>query len=216
MPFPWGRWQAGGFDLRCVSGVVFLAMGRENRVVLVRHAETEWSKSGQHTSFTDIPLTEAGREAARELRSVLAQWHFSRVFSSPLQRAVETAELAGFRERIELDPGLTEWNYGEYEGITTAEIRETVPGWTVFSHPCPGGETAGDVSARVDTVLERARSADGDVALFAHGHVGRVVVARWSELAATDGRHFVLSTGTITVLGWERETPAILRMNAVS
>ncbi|MFP6663333.1 MAG: histidine phosphatase family protein [Deltaproteobacteria bacterium] len=191
-------------------------MARGNRVVLIRHAETAWSRSGQHTSFTDIPMTEAGREVARGLAPVLADWDFSLVLTSPLQRARETADLAGFGAIAELDAGLTEWNYGAYEGITTAEIRETVPGWTVFTHPCPGGETAEEVSARVDLVLERARAADGDVALFAHGHIGRVIVSRWNGLAATEGKHFVLSTGRLTVLGWERESPAILRLNAPS
>ena len=191
-------------------------MVEKNQVVLVRHAETAWSKSGQHTSFTDIPLTEAGRNAARDLRPLLAGWDFALALSSPLQRARETAELAGLGSGLELDPGLTEWNYGEYEGITTAEIRKTVPDWTVFSHPCPGGETSAQVAARVDAVLARARAAAGPVVLFAHGHVGRVVVCRWLGFDANQGRHFVLSTGTITVLGWERENPAILRMNTLS
>jgi broad specificity phosphatase PhoE len=191
-------------------------MPEKNQVVLVRHAETAWSKSGQHTSFTDIPLTDDGRLASRDLRPILAGWDFSLALSSPLQRARETAELAGVSEGLALDPGLTEWNYGEYEGITTAEIRKTVPGWTVFSHPCPGGESGAEVAARVDRVLERARAADGPVVLFAHGHVGRVVVCRWLGFEPSAGRHFVLSTGTITVLGWERETPAILRMNTLS
>lgn len=183
-------------------------------MVLVRHAETEWSRSGRHTSFTDIPLTPAGEEAARGLPDALAGWEFSLVLSSPLQRARRTAELAGLAEGIETEPGLTEWNYGEYEGITTAEIRETVPGWTVFSHPCPGGESAAEVAARVDRVLDRVRAAPGDVALFAHGHVGRVVVCRWNGLAPEQGRHFVLDPGRVTVLGHERENPAILRLNA--
>lgn len=191
-------------------------MGHQKRIVLVRHAETEWSRSGRHTSFTDIPLTEAGEDAARGLVVPLAQWDFSLVLSSPLQRARRTAELAGLGEHVVEEPGLVEWNYGEYEGITTAEIRRSVPGWTVFSHVCPGGESAADVAARVDAVLERAREADGDVALFAHGHVGRVVVCRWTGLEAQQGRHFVLDPGTITVLGQERETPAILRLNAPS
>lgn len=191
-------------------------MSEKHPVILVRHAETAWSKSGQHTSYSDIPLTEDGRRSARDLRPILDGWDFALALSSPLQRARETADLAGLSAGLELDPGLTEWNYGEYEGITTAEIRKTVPGWTVFSHPCPGGETGAEVAARVDRVLERAHGADGPVALFAHGHVGRVVVCRWLGFEPTEGRHFVLSTGTITVLGWERETPAILRMNTLS
>jgi broad specificity phosphatase PhoE len=191
-------------------------MAARHHVVLIRHAETAWSRSGQHTSFTDIALTEAGREAARGLAPALAAWDFSLVLSSPLQRARETAELAGFGDAAQLDTGLVEWNYGEYEGITTAEIREKVPGWTVFTHPCPGGETADQVSARVDVVLARAHGAGGDVALFAHGHIGRVIISRWTRLAATEGKHFALSTGVLTVLGWERENPVILRLNAAS
>jgi probable phosphoglycerate mutase len=185
-----------------------------NRVVLARHGETEWSKSGQHTSYSDIPLTSVGRERAKSLRPAMAKWTFALVLSSPLQRALETCRIAGLGDRAELEPDLVEWNYGEYEGKTTTEIRKKVPGWTVFSHPSPGGETPEQVAARVDRVIARARAASGDVALFAHGHVLRVLVARWAELDPRMAKHFLLDVGTISVLGWERDTPAIQLWNS--
>ena len=177
----------------------------------MRHGETEWSASGRHTSTTDIPLTAAGEESARSLAPRLGE--FALVLSSPRSRALRTAELAGFPSP-EVDPDLVEWDYGDYEGVTTAEIRESVPGWTVWTHPCPGGETAADVSARLDRVIARCQAADGDVLLVAHGHSLRALTARWLELPVTDGRHFRLDTGTISVLGWERETPVVLRWNS--
>ena len=188
--------------------------GSRHRVVLARHGETEWSKTLKHTSYSDIPLTAVGREDAKALGPALARWNFSLVLSSPLQRALETCRLGGLGDRAEIDPDLVEWNYGEYEGITTAEIRETVPGWTVFSHPCPGGETAEQVAARVDRVIERARAAEGDVVLFAHGHVLRVLASRWIELDPRMGKHLLLGTGTLSALGWERDTPALDFWNA--
>lgn len=185
-----------------------------HRIVLARHGETEWSKAWKHTSYTDIPLTETGRERAKSLVDEMAAFDFALVLSSPLVRALETCKIAGLGDRAELEPDLVEWNYGAYEGITTAEIRKTVPGWTVFSHPSPGGETAEQVAERCDRVIARARAAGGDVALFAHGHVLRVLTARWLEMDPRMGRHFVLSTGTISVLGWERDTPALQLWNA--
>ena len=185
-----------------------------HRIVLARHGETEWSKAWKHTSYTDIPLTETGRERAKSLVDEMAAFDFALVLSSPLVRALETCKIAGLGDRAELEPDLVEWNYGAYEGITTAEIRKTVPGWTVFSHPSPGGETAEQVAERCDRVIARARAAGGDVALFAHGHVLRVLTARWLEMDPRMVRHFVLSTGTISVLGWERDTPALQLWNA--
>jgi len=185
-----------------------------HQVVIARHGETEWSKAWKHTSYSDIPLTEHGREHAQSLRPEMAKWTFALVLSSPLIRALDTCRIAGLGDRAELEPDLVEWNYGEYEGITTAEIRKTVPGWTVFSHPSPGGETPEQVAERVDRVVERARGADGDVALFAHGHVLRVLTARWLGLDPRMAKHFVLSTGTVSVLGWERDTPALQLWNA--
>jgi probable phosphoglycerate mutase len=180
---------------------------------LVRHGETEWSKSGQHTGLTDVPLTDAGRAQARRLRRGLGRRKFAFVLSSPMSRALETARLAGFGDRIQVDPELHEWNYGRYEGLTTTEIQKTVPGWTVWTHPIPGGETADEVAARVDRVIARVRTAPGDVALFAHGHVLRVLTARWLGLPPTDGRLLALGTATVSVLGWERETAVVERWN---
>lgn len=184
------------------------------RVVLVRHGETAWSLSGQHTGVTDIPLTENGRAVARRLLPVLARERFALVLSSPRQRAFETAGIAGLGERTAVDPDLAEWNYGVYEGLTTPQIRERVPGWTVFTHPCPEGETGAQVAARADRVLARAQAAGGDVALFSHGHMGRVLAARWLGLPPEAGRYFLLGTATLNVLGHERQTRAIEIWNA--
>ncbi|HVL53103.1 MAG TPA: histidine phosphatase family protein [Vitreimonas sp.] len=183
------------------------------RAWLVRHGETEWSLSGQHTGRTDVALTDAGETQARVLGSRLAGHAFALALSSPMRRALDTARLAGFGDRTVVDPDLCEWNYGEYEGITTAQIRETVPGWTVWTHPIPGGESRDEVENRVDRAVERIRAADGDVAVFAHGHILRVLAARWIGLRAADGRRLSLRTATVSVLGWERETPVIDRWN---
>lgn len=180
-----------------------------NRLVLARHGETEWSRAWKHTSYTDVPLTENGRRKATALVAELSRFDFALVLSSPLLRARETCRIAGLEGRAEIDPDLVEWNYGSYEGLTTAEIRESVPGWTVFSHPSPGGETPDAVATRVDRVIARTREAGGDVALFAHGHVLRVLTARWLGLDPRLARHFALRTGTVSVLGWERDIPAL-------
>jgi probable phosphoglycerate mutase len=180
---------------------------------LLRHGETEWSKSGQHTGRTDVPLTVAGRAQVRRLRRKLGRRTFALALSSPMSRALDTAGLAGFGDRVEIDPDLHEWNYGKYEGMTTVEIRRTVPGWSVWTHPIPDGETAHEVAARVDRVIARVRSAPGDALLFAHGHVLRVLAARWLGLPPTDGRLFALGTATVSVLGWERETAVVERWN---
>lgn len=180
---------------------------------LVRHGETAWSKSGQHTGRTDVPLTEAGRAQARRLQRKLGRRRFVLVLSSPMSRALDTARLAGFGDGVEVDPDLHEWGYGGYEGLTTPEIRKTVPGWSVWTHPIPDGETAREVGARVDRVIARVRAAPGDAAIFAHGHVLRVLAARWLGLPPTDGRLLALGTATVSVLGWERETPVVERWN---
>jgi len=146
-------------------------------VYVIRHGETAWSLSGQHTGTTDIPLTDNGRRLAERLCPVLAKEAFARVFVSPLQRARETCELAGLGNRAVIDPDLVEWNYGEYEGLTPKQIHEKVPGWLIFRDGCPSGEMPEQVGGRVDRVIARARVVDGDVALFAHGHVLRVLVA---------------------------------------
>ncbi|WP_210440285.1 histidine phosphatase family protein [Nocardioides xinjiangensis] len=179
---------------------------------IVRHGETEWSRDGRHTSTTDLPLTEAGEQAATSLAPRLAEVAFDLVLTSPRQRARRTAELAGFAD-AQLDEDLVEWAYGDYEGVTTAEIREQVPGWTVWSHASPGGETAEGVSARLDRVVARAREHDRTL-VFAHGHSLRVLTARWLEQPAEEGRFFKLDTSTISVLGYEREHPALLRWNS--
>jgi broad specificity phosphatase PhoE len=182
-------------------------------VWLVRHGETEWSASGRHTSTSDIPLTPKGEEAAAELEPRLSSHDFALVLSSPRQRARRTAELAGF-PTPEVDEDLVEWDYGEYEGITTEEIREHDPGWTIWTGTTPGGETAEQVSARLDRVVERCRAVDGDALLFAHGHCLRALTARWLELPVADGQHFKLDTGTVSTLGYERDVPVVSRWNS--
>ena len=178
-------------------------------VFTIRHGETAWSLSGQHTGTTDIPLTDNGRRLAERLRPVLAKEPFALVLCSPMQRARETCKLAGLGNSAVIDADLSEWNYGEYEGLTSAEIRETRPGWLVFRDGCPGGETPEQVGIRTDRVIARARAASGDVAMFAHGHVLRALVARWIGLPATAGQHFLLDTGTLCVLGYYRDIPAV-------
>jgi len=179
---------------------------------LVRHGETEWSRDGRHTSTTDLPLTPAGEAAATALAPRLADVEFDLVLTSPRRRARRTAELAGFTDAV-VDEGLAEWAYGDYEGVTTQEIRETVPGWTVWTHPSPGGESADEVSARLDRVVERVRE-HGRVLVFAHGHSLRVLTARWLCQPAEEGRFFQLDTATVSVLGFERETPVLLKWNS--
>jgi probable phosphoglycerate mutase len=178
-------------------------------VFAIRHGETAWSVSGQHTGTTDIPLTDNGRRLAERIRPVLAREAFALVLVSPLQRARETCELAGLGNRALTDPDLAEWNYGDYEGLTPAQIHEGAPGWLIFRDGCPGGEAPEQVGARVDRVIARARATDASVALFAHGHVLRVLVARWIGLPAGAGQHFLLDTGTLCVLGYYRDIPAI-------
>lgn len=180
---------------------------------LVRHGETVWSRDGRHTSVTDLDLTETGREVASGLGERLAGTHFDRVLTSPRTRARVTAELAGFDD-AEIDDDLVEWAYGDYEGVTTAQIRETVPGWTVWSHPIPGGESAQQIGARLDRVVNRARRKGGRTLAFAHGHSLRVLAARWLGLPPEDGRLLRLDTATVSVLGKERESPVVLRWNA--
>jgi broad specificity phosphatase PhoE len=180
---------------------------------LVRHGETEWSAAGRHSGWTDLVLTEVGEAQARAVGHLLRGTAFSRVFTSPLSRAAVTARLAGYPAAERLDD-LREWNYGRDEGRTTAEIRLERPGWSVWRDGPLGGETAAQVGVRVDRVISLARSMDGPMLLFAHAHVLRILAARWVGLAPTDGGRFVLDTATVSVLGWERETPVILRWNA--
>jgi broad specificity phosphatase PhoE len=175
----------------------------------IRHGETEWSLSGQHTGTTDIPLTDNGRRLAERLQPVLAKETFALVLVSPMQRARETCELAGLGDKAVVDPDLLEWNYGEYEGLTPKQINEVAPGWLIFRDGCAGGEVPEQVGARVDRVIARAREIASDVALFSHGHVLRVLAARWLGLPAGAGRHFLLSTGTLSVLGYYHRIPAV-------
>jgi probable phosphoglycerate mutase len=186
----------------------------ERHLWLVRHGETEWSANGRHTSRTDVPLTPAGREQARNLGRRLAGHRFALVLTSPRSRARETARLAGFPDAI-VDGDLREWEYGAFEGLTTAQIRAELPDWTIWSGPWRDGETAADVSNRADRVIERCldASVEGDALLISHGHFLRVLAARWLGLGAAGGRHFALATATIGVLGWERETRVIETWN---
>jgi broad specificity phosphatase PhoE len=191
-----------------------MAASAPAEVVLVRHGETAWSLSGQHTGLTDIPLTAHGEAVASQLARTLRGFDFHQVLCSPLQRARRTCELAGLSAQAELEPDLVEWNYGAYEGRTPAEIRAEVPDWLVFRDGCPGGESPQAVGARVDRVIARVRGVDGPVALFAHGHVLRVLGARWIGLPPAGGAHFLLDTATLTVLSWYRGRPAIRCWNA--
>lgn len=170
------------------------------RVYLIRHGETAWSLSGQHTGRTDIPLTAHGEAEARQLAVRLQGIRFGRVLTSPLQRARRTCELAGLGASAHSDPDLAEWDYGSYEGRTTADIRRERPGWDLMRDGAPGGESAGQVSGRVDRCIARLRELDGNVAVFSHGHLGRVLAVRWIGLQASDGRHLLLDTSSIGIL----------------
>ena len=178
-------------------------------IVLVRHGETEWSKAGKHTGRTDVPLTDRGREEAEAVGAVLRERRFELVLTSPLARAAETCRLAGFGDVAERRDELREWDYGAYEGRKTVEIREERPEWTLWRDGVPDGETAADVGARVDRVIGELRAADGDAVIFAHGHLLRVLAARWLGLEPAAGRLFALDSGTISILGYEREAPVI-------
>ncbi len=185
----------------------------QGKLVLVRHGATSWSEEGRHTGRTDVPLNAQGQEQARRLVGSLSAYQFALVLTSPLSRAVETCALAGFGDRAEIDPDLAEWDYGEAEGRTTAELRAERPGWTLWSDGVTGGESAGEVGRRADRVIERARAAGGDVLCVAHGHVGRVLAARWVGLPAVGGRLLAFDAGCVSVVGWEREVPVIERWN---
>lgn len=191
-------------------------MGVGTELWLIRHGETEWSRSRKHTGRTDVVLTAHGRRRAEELRDYLAGKTFAAVLTSPLKRARETCEIAGFGDVAKVDEGLREWDYGVHEGRTTEEIRAETPGWSVWANEITGGETLEQVGQRADGVIERALAgvADGgQVALFAHAHILRILAARWIGLGAVEGRRFVLGTGSVSVLGWERETRVIQAWN---
>jgi broad specificity phosphatase PhoE len=181
---------------------------------LIRHAETEWAKARRHTGRTDIPLLDEGREAARRLRERLAGHRFTAVLVSPLSRARETAELAGLGDGAQLRDDLLEWDYGDYEGLTTAKIREDRPDWFLWDDGVPNGETIDEVADRADRVITRVREVDGDALVFAHGHILRVLASRWIDQPPGFGRHLILSPATLSILGYEREAPALETWNA--
>jgi broad specificity phosphatase PhoE len=186
---------------------------RRPEVILVRHGETEWSASGRHTGRTNVPLTDEGRHQAEALGVCLSGRSFAKVLTSPLQRAAATCRLAGLGDPAQVRGDLREWDYGDWEGKTTAEIRTSHPGWSLWQDGVPNGESIDEVAIRADRIIAEVQSAPGDVVLFAHGHVLRVLTARWLDLPPDRGRNFVLDTATLSVLGHERETPAVLRWN---
>ena len=181
---------------------------------LCRHGETEWTLSGQHTSITDLPLTENGKRQAEQLRSRLQNCHFDAVFVSPLRRARMTCNIAGFANVAEVNEDLIEWKYGDYEGITTQEIRHSVPSWTIFTHGAPNGESVADIEERCDRVIEMVNMIEGDVALFSSGHFSRALAVRWLGWPIKFGRQFILSTATISILAYERSVPAVKAWNS--
>jgi len=180
---------------------------------LVRHGETEWSRSGAHTGRTDIPLTPAGRDNAAALGRYFSGRSFAMVLTSPLERARETCRLAGYGDIAQVEPNLLEWDYGEFEGRTTPDIRREIPGWSLWTQGVRGGETVEQVGARARAVITRALQADGPVALFAHGHILRILTAGWLSLPPADGRLFALSTASLSTLGYEHTTQVITRWN---
>lgn len=180
---------------------------------LMRHGETEWSKSGAHTSYTDLPLTEHGREQSAALAPALAAIEFDLVLTSPRQRAQQTAQLAGMHHRAQVEPNLQEWNYGAFEGLSTATIRETHPGWNVWHSDITDGETLAQVEARAQTVIDRCVAHGGRCALFAHAHIFRVLAGVWLQQGGGFGERLALSTASISVLGYERSTRVITRWN---
>jgi len=188
----------------------------QRQLWLLRHGATEWALNGRHTGSTDLPLLPVGEAEATALAPILAKQAFAAVFSSPLQRARRTCELGGLGNQMQILDDILEWNYGDYEGITTPQIRESVPNWTVWTHGCPNGEDAAQVQARCETAIETALAApgDGDVALFAHGHILRALAGTWLGLGAAGGRLLKLGTASVSVLGWERGQRAIARWNA--
>lgn len=191
----------------------------DSRLYLIRHGETAWSLSGQHTGRTDIPLTARGERNAQELAVRLKGLSFAKVFASPRQRALRTCALAGLDAVAALEPDLAEWDYGDYEGQRSVDIRKGRPDWNLFQDGCPRGESPAQVSERADRVIARLRTLEGNMALFSHGHFGRVLAARWIGLPARQAQHFLLSTAPLSILGYEQnfaKEPAIVLWNAVS
>jgi probable phosphoglycerate mutase len=188
-------------------------MNERSQVLLVRHAATEWSVAGRHTGRTDLPLTAQGRQAATQTARRLADHTFESVLCSPLRRARETCELCGLAAQAQIVDQLLEWDYGEYEGLTTKEIQERRPGWTLWRDGCPGGESPAQVGARADVVIASLSTLRGQAAIFAHGHILRVLAARWIEAEPRLGARLMLSTGAIGVLGYEHGAGALRRWN---
>ena len=186
---------------------------RDPQTWLVRHGETEWSRLGRHTGRTDIPLTDDGRDQARSLGRRLAGRQFASVMTSPLVRAAETASLAGFGDVVTEDADLQEWDYGAFEGRRSIDIQVDYPGWSIWTGPWPEGETVNGIGRRADQVIERIRAIDGDVLVFAHGHLLRVLAARWLDLPASAGGGLMLGTATLSVVGWDRGKPVIETWN---
>lgn len=188
-------------------------MTSHGEIWLIRHGETEWSLSGAHTSRTDLPLTPEGERCARALGQSLGGQNFALILSSPMRRALDTAHLAGYTPEVTDD--LREWDYGEYEGRTTLDIQTNAPGWSIWTGNPPGGETAAQVAARVDRVVARAAAVEGDAAVFGHAHTLRVLAARWLGMEPQGGRFFILSTGSVSVLGYERDARVIRGWNYI-
>ena len=183
------------------------------QVFVIRHGQTAWSAVGRHTGRTDLPLTSIGRHQGEALAKKIGHLRFDMVLTSPLLRARVTCELAGLGDRAQVEPDLAEWDYGEFEGLSTDEIRQKIPDWSIWTHPPEKGEGLDDLAMRANRVIARVRAADGDVALFGHSHALRVLTARWLGLAPTVGSGFILETAAIGVLGWNREFPAVVRWN---
>ena len=193
-------------------------MSKSPQAYLIRHGETAWSITGQHTGFTDIALTAQGENAARALAPCLRNIHFTKILTSPLLRARQTCQFAGLGTEAEIDPDLAEWNYGDYEGKRTVDIQEERPGWSVWRDGCPHGETPADISDRADRVLARLRAIVGDVALFSHGQFGSALAARWIGLAVIEAQHFALGPASISILAYETghpNVPVIALWNAI-
>jgi probable phosphoglycerate mutase len=186
-----------------------------SQLLVIRHGQTEWSMVGKHTGRTDIPLTEQGRREALAAARTLRGWNIGRFYSSPLQRARKTAELVGPSRSVEVDDRLVEWDYGDFEGLTTPEVRERIAGWSVWTHEMTHGESVEEVGARADAFLQEVfeEVPSGNVAVFAHGHLLSILIARWCGLAAVEGRRFALATATVSLLGWHREDRVIRALN---
>ena len=208
---------SGDSELEMRSDEIFFKPNMLPRIYLIRHGETEWSLAGQHTGRTDIPLTARGEEAARELGQRLRDIAFARVLTSPRQRARRTCELTGLGPAAESEPDLAEWDYGDYEGQRSVDIRKERPDWNLFRDGCPRGETPAQVSDRADRFIERLRALDGNVALFSHGHFGRVLAARWIGLPVSEAQRFLLDTASLSILGYEHNhvaSPVIALWNS--